>query len=387
MHRVRRPVGPRASVVAAALMSAGVLTSRPSARRTTRLLTRDARLPTIRFWLLCGAVLVITSTLLSALVSVWGRAAVLEVQSDLQHRLRPAQEAVSDLARAYVDQETGQRGYIWTGQESFLEPFDTGRQAAESRAAVLAGYLGSDAEARRRLDAVVAAGRAWQQQSALPDITARRQGTFDAADGLRRAAEGKVLFDQLRQRLGDLRQRVDQLVEEQLTAMRTQERRVDLVSALAALVAVGAAVATVVAVHRLTTRPLSLLVTELTQVADGATDQRITVQGPAELRSISRAAETMRTGLVRDAAALAEAQRDLGAFGERERMAVRLQDRTIQRIFRLSLSLSHLIGTRPELAPQAAPLVAETDAIAQELRSIIHPVPAEQESATASAST
>lgn len=341
--------------------------------RTTR------RLPTIRLWLICGVGVVVTATLLSAAVSVNERFAVVAAQHDLQHRLRPAQEAAAQLTRAYVDQETGQRGFIWTGEAAFLEPFESGQQAAADLRAQLRGHVGADAEAGRLLAAVEAAGNRWQQQSALPAIVDRRRGPLPAEEGLAQATAGKVLFDQLRQRLAELGQRIDQLTDQQIAVMERAQRAANLGTALGALVAVLAALATVVAVSRMTTRPLARLVTDLTEVADGATDQRIAVQGPAELRTIAAAAETMRTGLVRNAADLAAAQRQLGAFGERERMAEHLRDRTIQRIFALGLSLSHLIGSRPELAAQAAPLVHETDAIAQELRSIIHPQPVDEE--------
>jgi CHASE3 domain sensor protein len=358
-------------------------------RRTARVERHDSssslvlrtagRLPTIRLWLICGVGVVVAATLLSAAVSVHERFAVVAAQTDLQHRLRPAQEAAAQLARSYVDQETGQRGFLWTGQTAFLEPFDSGQRSALDLQVQLRGYVGSDPEARRLLDAVGEAGRQWQQRSALPDIAARRAGPIASSVGLARATEGKVLFDQLRQQLAQLGQRIDQLTEQQIAVMERAQRAANLGTGLGALVAVLAALVTVVAVSRLTTRPLARLVAELTEVADGATDQRISVQGPAELRTIAAAAETMRTGLVRNAADLAAAQHLLGAFGERERMAEHLRDRTIQRLFALGLSLSHLIGSRPELAGQAAPLVHETDAIAQELRGIIYPLPTEAE--------
>jgi len=328
---------------------------------------------TIRAWLICGAAVLVLSTLLSAAVALAERRAVVAAQAQLHERLRPAQNAASELARAYVDQETGQRGFVWTGEPVFLEPFESGREHSAELERRLGVLIGSDPEARRRLEAVQAAGVLWQQRSANPDIAARRSGTFDPSEALATATEGKALFDQLRQRLSELSQRVDQLTEQQVAAMAWAQHRANVGTALGALVAMLTAVAIVVAVHRTTTRPLARLVTELTEVSGGATERRITVAGPAELASIATAAEKMRTSLVSNAEALASAQRQLGAFDERDRMAAQMRDSTIQRLFSLSLSLSQLIGSRPELAAQAAPLVKETDVIARELRSIIYP--------------
>jgi len=356
-------------------MSAGVANAWPASQPGAK---GTQHPPTIRAWLICGVGMVVVASLLSAVVAVGERWAVVSAQSALQHRLRPAQDATAKLTQAYVDQETGQRGFVWTGEAAFLEPFESGQQVSRDLAVRLARLLAADPEARRRLDAVVAAGEAWQLRSALPDIAARRSGPIEVTRGLAMATEGKALFDQLRLRLVELRQRVDQLTEEQVVAMTRAQQAANTGTALGAALAVLVAAATVVALHRMTTRPLTRLVRELSEVADGATRQRITVSGPAELRSIAAAAETMRTSLLSNAEALATAQHQIGAFGERERMAEHMRDRTIQRLFALSLSLSHLVGTRRDLAAQVAPLVGETDAIAQELRRIIYPDRVEQ---------
>lgn len=358
------------------LMAAGVASPRPTPGH--RALLRRPSAPTIRSWLICGVGMVVVASLLSAVVAVWERVVVVSAQDEVQQRLRPAQDATSALARAYVDQETGQRGFVWTGQSAFLDPFESGQQASRDLETRLAQLLADDPEALRRLAAVQAAGDLWQDTSALPGIGARRSGPVEGAAGLAMATEGKRLFDQLRQRLDELRQRVDQLTEQQIASMTRAQRRAAVGTALGAALAVLVAVTTVAALHRMTTRPLARLVQELSEVAGGATLQPITVGGPAELRTITAAAETMRTSLVSGAEALAAAQHQLGAFGERERMAEHVRDRTIQRLFALSLSLSHLVGTRRELVPQVAPLVEETDAIAQELRRIIFPEHLEQ---------
>ena len=336
---------------------------------------RPGRVPTIRAWLICGVGFVVLASLFGAAITVLERFALVSAQVALRDRLRPAQEATAQLTAAYVDQETGQRGFVGTGEVLFLEPFEAGQRSAADLQARLRGYVGSDPESARLLDAVEAAGTQWQQRAALADIAARRDGPFTPETAVMRAKVGKALFDPLRQELNRLGQRINQQTQEQVVVVTKAQRGANIGTALGTLVAVLAALVTVVAVSRLTSRPLSRLVDELTEVAAGTTEQPITVQGPAELRSISAAAETMRTRLVRDAVDLAAAQHQLGAFGERERMAEDLHNRTVQRLFALGMTLSHLMSARPELAREIGPLVGETDAIAQELRSIIHPTP------------
>src|SRR5688572_23762762 len=64
---------------------------------------------TIRLWLLCGIGVVVLATIFSAGLALWGNHGARAAQLELQGRLRPAERATAELARAYVDQETGLR--------------------------------------------------------------------------------------------------------------------------------------------------------------------------------------------------------------------------------------------------------------------------------------
>nr|WP_294696124.1 CHASE3 domain-containing protein [uncultured Friedmanniella sp.] len=328
---------------------------------------------TIRLWLLCGVGVVVLATVFSAAVALWGNQEARDAQLQLQGRLRPAERSTSELARAYLDQETGLRGFVLTGQDSFLQPFDAGRDRAGQLHDQLAVLLAGDPESLRRLEAVRAAGTAWQTQAAAPEIAERRQGPLSPARSLALPTAGRELFDPLRQRLDELTQRVDQLVQQHLQVVARAAWRANTGIAVGNLVAILVAAATLVVLHRMTAQPLARLVEQLTAVAGGKTDQKITVTGPREVRTIAAAAETMRTSLQRNAQALAAAQHRIGAFAEQERMAAHLRDHTMQRLYGLSLSLVQLGGIHPGLSQRVAPLIAETDAITRELRGVIFP--------------
>ena len=328
---------------------------------------------TIRLWLLCGVGVVVFATVFSAGIALWENRELRATQLELQGRLRPAERATSELARAYVDQETGLRGFILTGQDSFLEPFQAGQQRAREMHDQLSVLLAGDPESLDRLQAVRAAATEWETQAAGPDIAERRQGPLSPARSLALQTQGKQLFDPLRQRLDELTQRVDSLIAQHLQVVADAARRSNTGIALGNLAAVLVAGLTLLVLHRMTARPLLRLVQQLTAVSRGATDQEITVGGPPEVRSIAAAAERMRTSLQDNAEALAAVQHRLGAFDEQERMATHLRDHTMQRLYALSLALVKLGGTHPGLSQRVAPLIAETDAITRELRSAIFP--------------
>ena len=90
--------------------------------------------------------------------------------------LLPAQDDVAALGRAYVDQETGQRGFLLTASNTFLDPYNEGKADADRLVAGLRNNLAGDAEATQLLAAVVAAGEDWTTQAAEPQIAARLAG-------------------------------------------------------------------------------------------------------------------------------------------------------------------------------------------------------------------
>jgi CheY-like chemotaxis protein/CHASE3 domain sensor protein len=112
-------------------------------------------------------------------------------------------ERAQVLMSGYKDAETGQRGYLLTGDEGFLEPFTTSRAAEPARLARLRELLAGNRRQLERLDLInnLAVERNQQLQST---IDLKRQGQWNfAADGARLNA-GKVTMDRMRQTMQNL---------------------------------------------------------------------------------------------------------------------------------------------------------------------------------------
>src|SRR5215472_15204411 len=149
-------------------------------------------------WICLGAITVVFVA--STAFSLLGRVYVARVLDQLNGHMLPAREQVVALGRAYLDQETGQRGFMLTADQTFLEPYSAGKAAADRLAAELQASLAGDAEAGQRLNAVVVASHEWIAEAAEPQIAARRAGPIppDQLDTM--TVTGKRLFDQVRTR-------------------------------------------------------------------------------------------------------------------------------------------------------------------------------------------
>ena len=324
----------------------------------------------LRFWLIAAAVLALVAVGAGAAATVVIRGHVADTTSELNDHLRPAQTEAQRLLTAYVDEETGQRGFVLTGDETFLQPYHAGvRRAAaiEQRLTVMLRYK---PQARAHLHQVRAAARIWRSHAAK-DIREIRSGRAASVHTVAHQRLDKRLFDSLRDRLDALNVEVDRMVGAQLARLSSAQHEVEVAMVVAMVLAGLALVTTVALLHFALTRPLGRLVDQLGAVSRGDYDRAIEASSPEEVRRIAEAAETMRVSVVDRSAELVSAQHQLSVQNERQRVAADLHDTTIQRLFALGLKLSALASQRAELAGTLNALIDEADEIIRELRQTI----------------
>lgn len=129
-----------------------------------------------------------------ALLSYFSGARYLAAERAVEHTLA-VQSAINSTLSLLKDAETGQRGYLLTGDPQFMEPYDAARRDIPGLFARLAVATQNDQRQISRL-------------SAVRELTAQKYATLDAMIQLRRGSEmtqvqelllrGKAIMDQLR---------------------------------------------------------------------------------------------------------------------------------------------------------------------------------------------
>src|SRR6266700_2356128 len=84
--------------------------------------------------------------------------------------------------------ETGARGFVITGDETFLEPYNLGRTAIAITISETLPLIADNPVQVQRMQAIAAAAQDWQRQYLEPTIQARR---------------GKAMLDQIRRQQDD----------------------------------------------------------------------------------------------------------------------------------------------------------------------------------------
>ncbi len=222
------------------------------------------------------------------------------------------------LNSAYVDMESGERGFIIGGSEVFLEPYNRGEAAVdELQAALVQGTTKFDRQTRTILDATIAAGGAWREQAGR-ELSLRR--SFGRAKAEEEVASqiGKERFDTLRASLGRLSSR---LVDAQRAASRHREHRARQLSTLLLAVPIIGVLFTglmALAIRRWVARPMDRMLAAVRLIAAGDLSSNVEVGGADDVAEVGASIDAMRATM---ADRLAESDR-LREVADRAREAI-----------------------------------------------------------------
>ena len=146
-----------------------------------RLLSRNIKLPLLGG--LFGAVVFVALILYLLSTIAW-----------VEHTDQVVRSA-SELQRRSIDMETGMRGFLISGQDRFLEPYDAALARVKTDTAALRQLVGDNPQQIERVDRIGSLQGAWNEFAAEMIAARRSGGDFEAAVKLGR---GKRLTDDIR---------------------------------------------------------------------------------------------------------------------------------------------------------------------------------------------
>ena len=201
----------------------------------------------------------------------------------------PLKAAAQDLLTQMVNQETGVRGYLVTGDKSSLEPYEAGRKAVREdlkkmEPLLVAHPIMADLveEAKPRIEALE---DYFESQIALV-----AQGPEGQAKAQARIGEGKEAFDAFRESAtaieADTLKFVRDAVAEQQSAYTAARTQLIVLGLVGGLLAMGVAWW----ITRLIVGPVRQLTKAADGIAEGDVNQSVTVSQPRRARRHRRRA-------------------------------------------------------------------------------------------------
>jgi signal transduction histidine kinase/CheY-like chemotaxis protein/CHASE3 domain sensor protein len=121
------------------------------------------------------------------------------------------------LLSTLKDAETGQRGFLLTGEESYLAPYTDAKDALPDEIRSMRALLGNRSEQLHRLDALESLANL-KMAELESTVVARRAGKPDAALAVVRTDRGKIYMDRIRASVSEM-----EANERQLIARRAEE--------------------------------------------------------------------------------------------------------------------------------------------------------------------
>lgn len=273
-------------------------------------------------------------------------AELLERNAERSHALR-VQTELQRLMTLLVDVETGQRGFIITGQQPFLRPYEAAiGELGELRPSLKHDLAdaGASALALQRLDALIQERLAQTQRT-----IERRLGAGDAVmRDLSAYVDGKRVMDELRfqiEQLAQAQQRRVAAADQATLAVQRRTTRLTRLLPAVGLVMLALAIALTMRERRLRDRAETAL-----RDANAGLEQQV-----------ARRTEALSRALQRIRSFATELDRSIEA--ERRRLAREVHDQVGQ----VGTAIKMLtISLRAKLAPASEPLVDELQGMADE---------------------
>jgi signal transduction histidine kinase len=328
----------------------------------------------------------IASGLLAAMIGATF-AVLLSSVADLrttEHRAQQSENvlvATNRLERLVVDLETGQRGFLLTGSEQFLQPWLQARAAFPQQAGALEDLVAGNAEQHARAERLDQAGTSYLKDYSEPLIAAAQRD--------RASVNVLAATEEDKRRVDAIRTQFDQLLaaEGQLAAERQDSA--DDVARRAIIAAAAGLTGSVLLVALFTwylnsriLRPVRRTAAMAGRLAAGDLGARVPDRGVGEIGVLQRSFNTMAAAVEHGRRELADSRVRIVAAADRARQKIErdLHDGTQQRLVSLALQLrageAAVPAEHPEVRTQLANAASELTTALDELRELsrgIHP--------------
>ena len=198
---------------------------------------------------LAGFVAAVLLVALGVVISLWTFRQIGEAAGVRKHTFAVITEA-SRFLSALADAESGQRGFLLTGDESFLEPYLAQRDSLSGRLQDLRRLTLLPA-AQKYLDAVAPLTEAKLAEMSQ-SIELRRQQGMPSALSLVRSGQGKPLMDSIRSEMHGFIETEENLLAQRETEFQSEMRRMFSLIVAASLLALLFAIAFAWLIYRQT---------------------------------------------------------------------------------------------------------------------------------------
>jgi methyl-accepting chemotaxis protein len=164
--------------------------------------------------------------------------ALLEQNTSLVVHTYQVMDATRDLLLAADDAETGQRGFVITGDDSFLSPYlQASERTIPERLRAMETMLGDDPPQLQRVSILRQLLKDKFEELSLT-IQERRLHGFEASRVMVENQSGKKIMDEIRKSVSEIDQAEQRLLSERTLQLKISQRRIILLGVSTAILSI-----------------------------------------------------------------------------------------------------------------------------------------------------
>ncbi|MDQ7247712.1 methyl-accepting chemotaxis protein [Dongia sedimenti] len=209
-------------------------------------------------------------------------------------------EALNGIVSGMVNQETGVRGYLVSGDEGFLEPYKNGKTAFAAAFDEVKSLTSDNSEQQKRLEIIADFAKTWQNDVAEREIALMSKAeSVEEARKLEASGAGKKSMDGLRAKVAEMDKAERDLLgtrsADQLAAIHTTF----LVTIIGALASAIISIVVGFVLTRGIGRPTVQMTTAMNTLAGGDTTVEIPARGRKdEVGAMAEAVQVFKDNMI-----------------------------------------------------------------------------------------
>jgi methyl-accepting chemotaxis protein len=281
--------------------------------------------------------------------------------------------SIGEIKGGLVDLETGQRGYLLTGDSAYLQPYQSARATLDKRLSDLANLIQDNATQRGLLASL--RDLITQKVSELDEtIGLRRDKGFDAAILVVKSGRGKTVMDQARTVIDQMNDEELRLLDQRAAeAVQLEHLTINTVIFGTLFCFIALAVVAFLTIRAITTpvrRAVEALAAASTEILAGATQQAAGMQqqSSAVAETVSTVDEVLQTSeqAAQRANAVAESSQRAAEVGAAGRQAVLNTVSMMDGVREQSRAIAESILALSERAQAIGEIIAAVNDIAEQ---------------------
>ncbi|WAC47301.1 CHASE3 domain-containing protein [Asticcacaulis sp. SL142] len=257
---------------------------------------------------LAFAAIVITSLCVSA--TIWIVQGKLAKSAQMTTHTYNVLDELTAIQSALINQETGLRGYLVSGDQEFLEPFHAGAKDSVTAIANVRKLTADNPEQQARLDEVEALVKTWKTQVAAKELELMADpATQEQARSLEGSGAGKASMDGLRKKIGEMAAEEKTLLSERTIEAQHSRDLISTVTVAGGLIILAISVGALAGLNQVLVKPLVALTKAMQDISRGV--DNIQVPGTDrkdELGDMSKAFDANAQRIARIASEQAETE-------------------------------------------------------------------------------